>query len=253
MQERRWFKEREVSSKNLVNVGVLNRVFTLMLDAFVLVFHTTQIMIGGAFSHSAANLVGPNVRGVLPQSGSLEGARKALDRGHNEAWSNFNKRGVNAVINGLLVEGGVHNLIMAEPDAAIDDCKRNNVIDERLCAAVRGGHGEDVRQELLCEAQGRGGVEGGVENKQRAGETQGVSGEGELGHGVQIGDVEVERGPEGRLDEPEVEIVALPRLEEQDGVAGSQLRGLVGERQALLGVQFSLLLGVGEQRQNVVH
>lgn len=96
------------------------------------------------------------------------------------------------------------------------------------------------------------GVERGVEGKNRAGALEAVAGEVQLLHGVQVLDVHLDSRSVRCLAHPEVEILPLARLEEEDIVAVVQFGELVQLVEFGLGIELDVLAGVWEERVQII-
>ena len=79
-----------------------------------------------------------------------------------------------------------------------------------------------------------------------------VPSELELGHGVNVLNVKLDRRPVWCLRHPHVQVHSLPDLEEDRACAALQLRDLVHHLLLPLRVQLVLLLAVGQELQKVL-
>lgn len=96
------------------------------------------------------------------------------------------------------------------------------------------------------------GVEGGVERKNRPGALKAVAGEVQLLHGVQVLDVHLDSRSVRRLAHPQVEILSLARLEEEDIVAVVQFGELVQLVEFGLGIELDIFAGVWKKGVEIV-
>lgn len=109
-----------------------------------------------------------------------------------------------------------------------------------LSVAARGA-GTDVGEDLLDEAPVGLLVELGVKDDEGPGALEAVARHLHLVHGVEVEDVEADRGPVGRLCGPEVQVVVLAaRLEEEGVVARREVAQLVDRREVVLVLELGL-------------
>lgn len=216
------------SSEYFVDGVVDDGVFTDVLCALLLSVDLADGIIMHALAHSATYLVRADVIRVFPESCSMHGIRKYLDGSHDEPRTNLNKRRLDRLICILFIQGAINNLVMSKPDTAVKHCKCNDMVHKRLCLTMPRRSRENMSKKLLGKPENRSIVEGRVEREEGAGVAEVVTREGELGHGVQVGEMELDRRAERGLREPEIQVLALTRLEEKDGVAGTEVGYLGG-------------------------
>jgi len=147
----------------------------------------------------------------------------------------------------------VDDLVVAEPDAVVKPEEAEDVVHEGLAEGVVPRGPEDPVQERLHRVQPRVRVEHLIEVEEGAAPLDAVARQLELPHRVDVGHVEAHGGPKGDTGRPHVQVLALPVLEKDSGVAAAgeaELLDVVAE--VLLLVQLVLLLAVGQQRPQIL-
>ena len=96
------------------------------------------------------------------------------------------------------------------------------------------------------------GVERGVEGEDWAGAFEAVSGEVQLLHGVQVLDMHLDGWAVRRLAHPQVKILSLACLEEENIVAVVKFGELVQLVEFGLGVEFDVFAGVWKQGVKII-
>lgn len=147
-----------------------------------------------------ADLVGRDKLLVLVDDGSTERALLYDDRGKDESRSNLDEADFEvaasggrllALLLGILVglsvkEGTLRfaNLVVANPDFAIDNAEAHYVVDEGLGLSGTLGDAKCVEKQFFDDFEVGLGVESGIKGQKRSRALQTVAGEVQLLHGV---------------------------------------------------------------------
>ena len=227
------------------------------------------------------NLVRADVLLVLIDDGTAKATLQDNNGREDEAGPDLDERhlrlavlalggglGIFTILRLLLSGLGLADLVDSDPDLAIHSEDTNDTVNKRLHTldtTLR--NAEDTAQHLSDQppvflaglAHERALlVERAIENHKATTTLEAVTAETciQFGHGVQVGDVELDRRSVGGARQPEVQILTLLlSLEEEDHVAGVEVGEGVKEQVVssglLLRVELGFLMGVGKQRRKV--
>ncbi len=181
-------------------------------------------LLEAALEHGTLD-VGGDVAGVLPQHSAAERASEDLDGSEDETRADLDEDRLALLLSTAV--GIVGNLVVAEPDAAVEVEEGEDVVDEGLDLGVALRGREALGEELLHQKRVGRIREGLVEVHDGAGALEAVTSELDLRHGVDVLDKKLDAGAARCASSPQVEVLVLASLEEEAVVAVGHLGNVV--------------------------
>mmetsp|Transcript_44917 Transcript_44917/g.105411 ORF Transcript_44917/g.105411 Transcript_44917/m.105411 type:complete len:305 (+) Transcript_44917:56-970(+) len=148
---------------------------------------------------------------------------------------------------------GLGDLVVANPNVAVEDVEGERMVHKRLALPVALGRPKRLLEHFLEELKVGFRVERCVEHEERAREEQVVAGELELACRVDVLDQKLCTGTKRCPRHPQVKVLVLSGLEVQSAVAPPHLRNLVDHAGPVLALHLRVFGAVREQLSNVQH
>merc|ERR1711976_1132974 len=177
--------------------------------------------------HLSSQHIGVDVLGILTKSLSTECSTEDADGIQHEARSNFHqvggtvRTGRSALLSCLLGGGWCffQNLIVANPDLAIGVVETHDPINKGLALGMAARTTKDINKQFLDDPQLVEPIEALVKGEDGTRSLHAVARQSELVHGMDVADLELDRGSGGRRTGPsnsQVGVHPLTTFQEQD-------------------------------------
>ena len=147
----------------------------------------------------------------------------------------------------------LNDLVVAEPDLAVQNTKGQHMINERLGTASRARHSKHLRQHLTHELPVWRCIKSLIEAQNMPRSFKAVACHLQLVHRMNILHLQLGRWSVRRLGQPQVQVLVPTSFKVHAVIAVVQLRQLIQYGEIRLRVKLRILFGVRQQGFNVVH